>query len=54
MEIDSFLFYYYILSRDGVTIRRLGLVMGFIELLQKVTTSKDYAITVLYTSEITI
>jgi hypothetical protein len=31
-----------------------GLVTGFIELLQLVTTSKDYALTVLHTSQITI
>jgi hypothetical protein len=31
-----------------------GLVIGFIELLQLVTTSKDYVLTVLHTSQITI
>jgi hypothetical protein len=31
-----------------------GLVIGFIELLQLVTASKDYALTVLHTSQTTI
>jgi hypothetical protein len=31
-----------------------GLVIGFIELLQLLTASKDYAVTVLHTSQITI
>jgi hypothetical protein len=31
-----------------------GLVIGFIELLQLITASKDYALTVLHTSQITI
>jgi hypothetical protein len=33
---------------------RFGLVIGFIEVLQLIATSKDYALTVLYTSHITI
>jgi hypothetical protein len=37
-----------------VTVAGFGLVIRFIELLQLVTTSKDYAITVLHTSQITI
>jgi hypothetical protein len=32
----------------------IGLVIRFIELLQLVTTSKDYAVTILHTSQITI
>jgi hypothetical protein len=32
----------------------LGLVIGFIELLQFVTTNKDYAVTVLHISQISI
>jgi hypothetical protein len=31
-----------------------GLVVGFIELLQLITTSKDYGVTVLHNSRITI
>jgi hypothetical protein len=31
-----------------------GLVIGFTELLKLITTSKDYALTVLHTSQITI
>jgi hypothetical protein len=31
-----------------------ALVIGFTELLQHLTTSKDYALTVLHTSQITI
>jgi hypothetical protein len=34
--------------------RGFGLVIGFIELLQVVTISKDYALAVLHTSQITI
>jgi hypothetical protein len=37
-----------------VTIDRFGMVIGFSELLQLVTTSKDYALTILHTSQITI
>jgi hypothetical protein len=37
-----------------VTIDRFVLVIRFIELLELVTTSKDYALTVLYTSQIII
>jgi hypothetical protein len=40
------------LSRDGVAIH--GLMTGFIELVQLVTTSNDCALTVLHTSQITI
>jgi hypothetical protein len=38
----------------GVTIEGLGLVIGFIEHLQLVNTSKDCALIVLHTSHITI
>jgi hypothetical protein len=38
----------------GMTIEGFGLIMGFPESLQKLKTNKDYALTVLYTLQISI
>jgi hypothetical protein len=43
-----------ILSRDKMTIDGVWIGNQFIELLQLVTTTKDYALTVLHTSQITV
>jgi hypothetical protein len=46
-------FHEILLLRGGVTVSRLGLVIGFIEPLQIVTSNKDYALNLLYTFQIT-